>query len=185
MYNGNHAAPRRQRKGGRTALLVLCLILACTIAVGGTVAWLVDSTPAVTNTMTPGNVPISIQETVENNIKSSVKIQNNGNIDAYIRVAVVANAVDAEGHIIAGDAPDFAVDPENWTALGGYYYYKGVVAPGGTTPALFRDGVDFANGEVNILAESIQVLGGYNGQKPETYAWGVTYDSATQTWAQA
>lgn len=180
MYKGNHSAPQRQRKGGKTAVLILSLILACTLAVGGTVAWLVDSTPAITNTMIPGNVPISIQETVENNSKSSVKIRNDGNIDAYIRVAVVANCVDESGNIIAGTVPTISVT-EAWQQIGGYYYYKGTVAPKATTPELLEASISLDGYEVNILAESIQVLGGYGDQKPETYAWGVTYTDGAWT----
>ena len=180
MYKGNHSAPQRQRKGGKTAVLILSLILACTLAVGGTVAWLVDSTPAITNTMIPGEVPISIQETVENNIKSSVKIKNDGNIDAYIRVAVVANCVDESGNIIAGTVPEIAVTAD-WQQIDGYYYYKGTVAPKAMTPELLAEPISLDGYEVNILAESIQVLGGYNNQKPETYAWGVTYTNGA--WA--
>lgn len=181
MYKGNHSAPQRQRKGGKTAVLILSLILACTLAVGGTVAWLVDSTPAITNTMVPGEVPIDIVEVVDGTSKTSVTVKNTGNIDAYIRVAVVANAVNSSGNIVVGDKPSFSVTG-NWTQMpDGYYYYNGTVAPGASTPELFTETVDFANGEVNILAESIQVLGGYDGQKPETYAWGVTYTNGAWT----
>lgn len=175
MYKGNHSAPQRQRKGGKTAVLILSLILACTLAVGGTVAWLVDSTPAITNTMIPGKVPIEIGETFNGETKSDVTVTNTGNVDAYIRVAVVANAVDNEGNIIAGTAPQYSINTAYWQELNGYYYYKAVVKPGHKTQPLFTDPVTVSGGEVNILAESIQVLGGYNNQKPETYAWGVTY----------
>lgn len=151
------------------------------MAAGGTVAWLITNTGAVQNTMVPAKVPISITEEISNSTKTSVVVTNDGNTDAYIRVAIVANAVDEYGNVIAGNAPEYTVDPTNWTKIGNYYYYKGIVPAQGSTPALFSGNVDFANGEVNILAESIQVLGGYNGQAPEYYAWGRTYNNRNWT----
>ena len=162
MYNGNHAAPRRDAadsgrsarrfaRGASPLLLVLCLVLLVSLAVGGTVAWLNATSEPVTNDMTPGKVPITIEETFDGAAKSGVTIQNTGNIDAYIRVAIVANAVDADGNITAGSAPAFTVT-DKWTPVGNYYYYNGTVAPGKSTTELFTGSVTVTGGEINILA---------------------------------
>lgn len=175
MYNGSHVSPRKKSGGPRRPLLLLVsLVLLLALAVGGTVAWLNTSTTPVENTMIPGNVPITINETFENGVKSGVSVTNNGNIDAYIRVAIVANAVDAEGNIVAGDKPSYNINTAYWQELGGYYYYMGAVAPDGTTAALFTGDVT-VNGELNILAESIQVLGGIGGKTASEYAWSAVY----------
>ena len=179
MYNGSHVSPRKKSGRSRRPLLLLAsLVLLLALAVGGTVAWLNSSSGPVTNTMTPGKVPITINETFENGIKSGVSVTNNGNIDAYIRVAIVANAVDKDGNIIAGTAPDYVylVNTDYWKLLDGYYYYKGAVAPGGTTEPLFTRDVTVTGGELNILAESIQVLGGIDGKTASVYAWGHSFD---------
>lgn len=182
MYNGSHVSPRKKSGGPRRPLLLLVsLVLLLALAVGGTVAWLNTSTTPVENTMIPGNVPITINETFDGTTKSGVSVTNNGNIDAYIRVAIVANAVDGEGNIIAGTAPSYNVNNTNWQYLEGYYYYKGAVAPGETTAALFTDPVTVAGGELNILAESIQVLGGTDGKTASVYAWGHSFDGSA--WA--
>ena len=183
MYNGSHVSPRKKSGRSRRPLLLLAsLVLLLALAVGGTVAWLNTSTSPVENTMIPGNVPITINETFKNGIKSGVSVTNNGNIDAYIRVAIVANAVDDKGNIIAGTAPTFTVDETKWQKLDdGYYYYKGAVAPGKTTAALFSGDVTVTGGELNILAESIQVLGGIDGETASVYAWGVVYTNGS--WA--
>lgn len=181
MYQGKHMTPRRQRRSSKSLLLLISLVMIAAVAVGGTLAWLTSETAPVTNTMEPGKVPISIQEQVKDNVKESVKIRNDGNVDAYIRVAVIANAVDEDGNIILGDAPSTPVNADKWQEIDGYYYYKGIVPAGGETESLFSGEVNFANGEINILAESIQVQGGYNDQKPETYAWGVTYANGNWT----
>lgn len=184
MYNGSHVSPRKKSGGPRRPLLLLAsLVLLLALAVGGTVAWLNTSTGPVENTMIPGNVPITINETFDGTTKSGVSVTNNGNIDAYIRVAIVANAVDENGNIIAGTAPSYVVNTDYWQLLDGYYYYKGAVAPGGTTEALFTADVTVAGGELNILAESIQVLGGYGRETASEYAWGVVYTDGS--WAVA
>lgn len=182
MYKGSHVSPRKKSGGPRRPLLLLvALVLLLALAVGGTVAWLNSSSGPVENTMIPGKVPITINETFDGTTKSGVSVTNTGNIDAYIRVAIVANAVDDNGNIIAGTAPTFTVDEKKWQKLDdGYYYYKGAVAPKGTTAALFTGDVT-VNGELNILAESIQVLGGIDGKTASVYAWGHSFDGSV--WA--
>ena len=177
MYNGSHVSPRKKSGGPRRPLLLLAsLVLLLALAVGGTVAWLNSSSGPVTNTMIPGQVPITINETFNGTTKSGVTVTNKGNIDAYIRVAIVANAVDENGNIIAGTAPSYTVDETKWQLLDGYYYYKGAVKPDRTTEQLFKGDVKVTGGELNILAESIQVLGGINGQTASANAWGHSFD---------
>ena len=126
-------------------------------------------------------MPITINETVSNNTKSSVTVTNNGNIQAFIRVAIIANAVDEKGNVTVGEKPNFAVSTA-WTEIGGYYYYNGIVEPkGGKTADLFTGPVTF-NGEINILAESIQVLGGVTSDGSASVdAWGVAYNNGAWT----
>lgn len=178
MYNGSHVSTRKKSGRSRRPLLLLAsLVLLLALAVGGTVAWLNSSSGPVTNTMIPGQVPITINETFNGTTKSGVSVTNKGNIDAYIRVAIVANAVDENGNIIAGTAPSYTVNEEKWQLLeDGYYYYKGAVAPDGTTEQLFKGDVKVTGGELNILAESIQVLGGFDGKTASVYAWGHSFD---------
>ena len=195
MYQGRHsasgspqaerpAAPRRAGGSKKPLTLFVALVLLLTLAVGGSLAWLV-SNDDVTNSMEPGKVPITINETVSNNTKSSVTVTNNGNIQAFIRVAIIANAVDENGDIIVDTAPTYSVDSSKWTPIGDYYYYNGIVEPnGGKTAHLFTDDVSFDGGEINILAESIQVLGGVSGDGKASFdAWGVVYNTTTNSWA--
>lgn len=190
MYQGRHSAsgsPRAdrpaasRRAGGRKKPLTLfvALVLLLTLAVGGSLAWLV-SDDKVQNTMVPGNVPITIDEEVNGTTKTSVKVINNGNIDAYIRVAVVANAVDENGNVTVGTAPTLNLG-ENWQPLSdGYYYYKGIVAPKASTTSL--GSINFTNAEVNILAESIQVLGGVKSDGSASVdAWKASFDGSVWT----
>lgn len=192
MYQGRHsasgspqaerpAAPRRAGGSKKPLTLFVALVLLLTLAVGGSLAWLV-SNDNVTNSMVPGNVPIQINETLNGTSKTKVTITNNGNIQAFIRVAIIANAVDENGDIIVGTAPTYTVDSSKWTKLGNYYYYKGIVEPNGTTDPLFTDKVDFTGGEINILAESIQVLGGVTSDGSASVdAWGHTFANGSWT----
>lgn len=191
MYQGKHstsgsprvdrpAASRRAGGSKKPLTLFVALVLLLTLAVGGSLAWLV-SNDKVTNSMVPGNVPIEIVEQKDGTIKKSITIKNTGNIDAYIRVAVVANKVDKDGNITVGTAPTLNLNTEKWQLLpDGYYYYKGVVAPGASTESL--GSIDFTDAEVNILAESIQALGGTDGDGRASYnAWGHTFADGSWT----
>lgn len=195
MYQGRHstsgspqaerpAASRRAGGSKKPLTLFVALVLLLTLTVGGSLAWLV-SDDHVTNSMEPGQVPITINETVSNNVKSDVYVTNTGNIQAFIRVAIIANAVDENGDIIVDTAPTYSVDSSKWTPIGDYYYYNGIVEPnGGKTAHLFTDDVSFDGGEINILAESIQVLGGVTGDGNASLdAWGVVYNTTTNSWA--
>ena len=193
MYQGRHstsgspradrpAASRRAGGSKKPLTLFVALVLLLTLAVGGSLAWLV-SNDKVTNSMVPGNVPIEIVEQKDGTIKKSITIKNTGNIDAYIRVAVVANKVDKDGNITIGTAPTLNLG-KDWQPLSdGYYYYKGTVAPKASTTSL--GSIDFTDAEVNILAESIQVLGGVTGDgRASIDAWNAKYDYNNRTWTK-
>lgn len=194
MYQGRHSAsgspradrPAASRRAGgskKPLTLFVALVLLLTLAVGGSLAWLV-SDDKVQNTMVPGQVPIEIVEQIDGTTKTSITIKNTGNIDAYIRVAVVANKVDKDGNITIGTAPELKLNTEKWQLLpDGYYYYKGVVAPKASTESL--GSISFVDAEVNILAESIQVLGGrqYDGSA-SVDAWNAKYDYNNRTWTK-
>lgn len=188
MYQGKHstsgspradrpAASRRAGGSKKPLTLFVALVLLLTLAVGGSLAWLV-SNDDVTNSMVPGEVPITIHENFDGTTKSDVYVTNDGNIQAFIRVAIIANAVDEQGNVTTGTAPVYNVNTSKWTQIGNYYYYNGIVEPKGNTDALFTDSVE-VNGEINILAESIQVLGGVTSDGSASVdAWGVAYNGA-------
>lgn len=151
------------------ALVALLLLLCCTVA--GTLAYLVDSTDPVTNTFTPAHVSTEVNEDFDGITKSNVTIKNTGDIDAYIRAAVIINwASDKEVGVVSGTAPkegtDYTIDwtMVNWVKVGDYYYYTQKVAAKGETKQLFTDcklkeGVTPPSGyhlQVTILADGIQ-----------------------------
>ena len=158
----------------------LCLLLiAC--AVGGTYAYLSSKTDPVSNEFVPAKVSCTVEETFQNGEKSDVKVQNTGNIDAYIRAAVVATFVSENGKVLA-TAPEEGVDYiVTWGAAGwrkgtdGYWYHAEPIAPGKTTTPLIdsASGVSAPAGyrlHIQILATAFQA-------EPDTAvqeAWHVT-----------
>lgn len=175
------------------ALVALLLLLCCTVA--GTLAYLVTSTDPVTNTFTPASVTTAVDETFKNGVKSDVKIQNTGDIDAYIRAAVIINWADANGNVYGGGTPAASTDDgksgdyiisfntDDWKQIGDYWYCETTTAPGAltkpliiscakTSTATVPDGYDL---QVTILADGIQADGvASNGKTPMEDAWGVT-----------
>lgn len=170
MKKGMHQIPRNKKT--LTAFVALVLILCC--AVGGTVAWLTTATSPVTNTFTPAHVTTYVEETFNGTQKSNVKVENTGNIDAYIRAAIVFNWVNEAGQVYGQpvQASDYEIDLNigtggtQWTkGSDGFYYYNSIVAPGGKTGDLITsltrvgnppDGYDL---QVIILADGIQAKG--------------------------
>ena len=148
------------------ALVALLVLLCCTVA--GTLAYLVTNTDPVTNTFTPAHVSTAVDETFKNGVKSDVKIQNTGNIDAYIRAAVIINWADENGNVSATPvkATDYTITwtKEGWVEHNGYYYYTAPVAAGALTGELFTDcklaekvtPPEGYNLQVTILADGIQ-----------------------------
>lgn len=153
----------------KTVVLLTAIAVLLCATVGGTVAYLVTSTRSITNTFTPSNVTIRIEENMSGKVKNDVKIENIGNTAAYIRAAVVVTWQDASGNVY-GQVPVEGMDYSiNWSKNGwmgpknGYYYYTSPVAPRDKTGVLFTDCKPIkavpAEGytlHVEIIAEAIQ-----------------------------
>lgn len=147
------------------------------MAIGGTVAFLVTHTDQIVNTFQPTDVTCEINEGFNDNntVKTSAVVQNTGKIPAYIRVAVVANTVDADGNITGEKDVSNELASSGWTKVGDYYYYNGVVQPKETTGQLLDDdGIDLNGIQVTILASAIQA----EPDSAVAQAWGVQFDGS-------
>lgn len=175
---------RRQRRfNPRFVGLVLSLALLISGAIGGTVAYLITETGNVANTFEPAGVPITVSDKmIENDTKKTdVKVTNNGNVDAYIRIALVATWQDKDGIVYPG-TPTINTDPKTgWVARDdGYYYYTEPVKPGESTPAAFEPisvpsgAPDGCHLVIDVLAESIQAKGVDGSDSAAKIAWGYT-----------
>lgn len=160
----------------KTLWIVLSIALLLTVSVGSTLAYLITSSEDVENTFTPSYVTCEIKEDFKDNVKSNVKIQNTGNIDAYIRAAVVVTWKDKDGNVYGGGKPEAGMDKDytisyneqDWTynETDGFWYCNSVISPdepNNKTPDLIETCSPVAGKapvgyalNVEILAQAIQ-----------------------------
>lgn len=137
MYQGKRH--KKTRRMGKSAALLVSLLLLLTVTIGGTIAFLMDSDGPMHNRFNPSQVTTKVEETLEETSKKNVKIQNTGNTDAWIRAAVVITWQDKDGNV-CGQAPVAGTNYTAWTpgtdwtqGDDGFYYYTKPVAAGAAT----------------------------------------------------
>ncbi len=166
----------------RVIILILSFVLLALTAIGGTLAWIASDSSQMTNTFVPGNVPCEVWEGTPlknesgkdvplGSVKENVTIKNVGNIDSYIRVALVPvwRNEDGTGTGLNADIGVLSTLGAGWSYEDGYYYYAYPVAPQTLTatplftsftapevPGGAPDGTYF---ELQVLAQSIQADG--------------------------
>ena len=170
MYQGRfeNATPERKPRRGtkRLSTLLLSVILVVTIAVGGTVAYLVTQDAPITNTFTPSHVTCKVDENFDGKTKTNVNVINTGDTEAYIRVKLVTYRVNEARQHIGGTAaiPSFTLGA-NWKEYDGYYYYTLPVKPGEQPDTVLissitlEDSYPDADGGkqvIEVMAEAIQ-----------------------------
>lgn len=164
-------------------LLIVVLIVALVLC-GTVIAYMFRQTEYKDNQFTPASVSCEVVEEFDGQQKSSIKIQNTGNIDAYLRVRIVSYWVDSNGNIVAKPSSIPEVTPASGWIKGSnntYYYQSPVssVDPNNLTGELLSAPVDLEKDEngylqvVEIFAEAIQ-------SKPTdavTNSWKVSLDA--------
>ena len=103
-----------------------------------------------TNVVTSGNIQFMIHETTDQGtafpeegvyivpgdiVSKKVSIENICEHPFYLRVKLVYGADSQE--LSAEDCFKLNIDESNWQYADGWYYYKGIVEPGETTPDVF------------------------------------------------
>lgn len=162
MRNTNKSGFRWKRSG----ILLAAVIVLLAGAVGGTWAFLVAQSEPVQNNFTYAHVRCRIDEKFENGVKSDVKIQNTGDIPAYIRARIVVTWKDENGNVSAVPVKDsdytITFNKTDWTQQDDYWYCKTAVAAGKETPVLItkceKKGTAPKDYDlsVEILADAIQ-----------------------------
>lgn len=143
MYQGKHHKRSRGRLGKSAALLV-SLLLILSVTAGGTIAFLMDTDGPLHNMFTPSQVTTKVEEALEGDIKKDVYIKNTGDTDAWIRAAVVITWQDKDGNVY-GQVPvagkDYVITwGTGWKkGTDGFYYWTSpVVAKTGKTGNLIE-----------------------------------------------
>ena len=103
-----------------------------------------------TNVVTSGDIQLAIHEMTDQGtpfpeegvyimpgdiVSKQVSIENVCDHPFYLRVKVVYG-IDSQ-ELSAQDCFKLNIDTENWHLQDGWYYYKGILAPGQTTPNVF------------------------------------------------
>lgn len=165
---------RQQIVLAKFKLVIIAFVLVClgVVGVSTTFALLKDDTGSIKNTFVPAHV--------DSYVETDYKIQNIGDIDAYIRARVVVNYVDNDGNVYAfADIPEVQINTAGgWSApdANGITYYSGAVAPLAytATPVITALPENTAHPEyklqVEIISEAIQAGGTGTTENPKP--WG-------------
>lgn len=139
MYQGEHMNNGGAPKARKTATLLVAIVLLLGVAVGTTVAYLIDRTEKIENKFEYAKTDVTVTEDFDGTTKQNVKVWNKSNIPVYVRATYVVNWVDAHGNIVTPDPNEYKyqldVNPDTkWVqGKGGYYYYPTPVQPGKST----------------------------------------------------
>lgn len=159
--------------------LALALVLLILVPIGGTLAFLMDTTQQVVNEFDPNTVPVDIVEDFENDVKENVKIQNKSEIKVYVRVDLIPTWQDKDGNVVGVSASlsDLNITwgdgfATNWKqGQDGFYYYLMPLEPNDDDPdtvtdittALIKEAtVKTENGykmNLQVITQSIQAEG--------------------------
>jgi len=162
---------------------LLAVILLVTVAVGATFAFIVAVTEPLRNLFTDAHVSCTTTYNADNDTWT---ITNDGDVEAYIRVAVVPYLTN-ESDEVFWDNPVCEVeynDGSKWTVIGdhGYHYYKIPLPVGesivfGTVTVNTDASGDFDYNvtKVTVNAEAFQV----GSDEALADAWNVTYTEGT------
>lgn len=98
-------------------------------------------------------ITVSLDNVSNSTVNKTVKLKNNGSVPCYMRASVEFSSSDfnaslqnsnRQGNLVTGDGSKWMLGDD------GYYYYKDIVVPGGTTDILF-DKVVFGNVDKKYL----------------------------------
>lgn len=127
----------------RFVAMLVSTVLVCSAAFGATLAYLVDETDApLTNIFNPSQVTSKVEEDFDGTEKSNVRIQNTGDIPAYIRADIVVTWMDKQGNVLS-EVPEKDTDytisyGTGWIEKDGFYYWPNVVGVGEVTGVLIK-----------------------------------------------
>ena len=172
----------------KTLVLLICVTVLLAFSVSGTVAYLVDASGPVDNTFKPATQNTDIDEPDWNGkTKTTVTVNNTGNVTAFVRVMLVGYWCDANDQIVRPwDGAGFELntaangnDSDNiangkWVKHGDYYYFTAPLKSGEETTNLLKNPitVEMENGEhlvLNVIHQSIQA----EPTSAVEQAWGV------------
>ncbi len=184
-------------------LLAAAAAVVLVAAIGVTLAYMFKKVERI-NTFDPAIVTCAVHEKLDGAVptgsmpyrgseKSDIRVENTGNIDAYLRVRLISYWVKENGDIVGvpSEMPEIALDTAHWVAgADNTYYYKTPVKPGERTEPLSDAAIPLRETQttdgdtiypvyqvVEVFAEAIQAA----PLEVVTDAWGVTIDGGQIT----
>lgn len=156
---------------------VVCILVILFSFTTGTIAWLTLKTQPLNNEFLLGSVAGSIVENYADHVKTSIAVQNDGNIPAFARIKLTAYWQKNDDTILGKTAvvPSFSIS-SGWFLKDGIYYCRNVIAPSGLTPNLLASEIPLtvdADGNrlvIDVFAELIQA----QPDAAAADAWGVS-----------
>ena len=122
-------------------LILILAIIVVLVSIGTVSAYMFQKATAV-NELEKAVVTCVVNETFDGDKKSSIKVENTGNVNEYLRVRLVPYWADSEGNTVGKPAvmPEVSYDTDNWIfdSAENTYYCKVKVAPGDETPELLK-----------------------------------------------
>ena len=152
-------------KTSRKFLVFLTVVLSIIFVLCGTViAYMFRQTEYKNNKFVPANVSCQVVEAFDGVEKTSIQVQNTGNIDAYLRVRLVSYWVDADGNIVAkpSSMPEINMATGWIKGTNNTYYYTKPVSPAAQTGSLLSSPIILEEDEngsmqvIEVFAEAIQ-----------------------------
>lgn len=170
-------------KTRRIYLLLIIVVLIATLVLCGTaIAYMFRQTEYEDNHFIPAEVSCEVLEAFDGEQKTSIHVQNTGNIKAYLRVRLVSYWVDEDGNIVAkpSSMPEINMATGWIKGKENTYYYQEPVTPTEQTNTLLSSPIILKKDEngylqvIEVFAEAIQS----EPRKAVTSSWKVTLDTS-------
>ena len=143
-------------------IIVAVAVIAIVVSVSSVIAYMFMKSPELTNNFVPAEVNCKVVETFADNKKTSVMVENTGNVEAYIRMRVVTFWQDSKGNPVGRTSPeikfgsDWIYDNENWIYDENEktFYHKSPVDVGAKTAELLKLDGSFEGIKLNAVTET-------------------------------
>lgn len=173
---------KKTRAKARRALLTLSLVLVMmVVAVGGTIAWLTDSTDPVTNTFSPSTVKIELDETTGDEYKMLPNVEIDK--DPYVKVETGSEKCYVFVKITEENNLDHFINYEvasDWDEVEENVYYRIVDAADQNTELyILTDNKVQVN--ANVTESDMEALNDANEPKLSFIAYAVQYEELETT----
>lgn len=144
---------------------LVCIVVAASVGVGTTLAYIFAKAPPIENTFTP----VTLSCETEGSVKTGVSVKNTGEVDGYVRAVVLCNWVsETDKSVYASELREGTDYTATWNTsswikgVDGFYYFVSPVKAGESTDVLVSSFTRVSEPpkgyflEVNVYATAIQ-----------------------------